>query len=67
MSATFEIGGRAIGAGEPVLVVAELSASHNGDLEEAVHSYAPRREGAASVLDRVSPKVTGRGRGKSGD
>ena len=50
MSATFKIGGRAIGAGELVLVVAELSANHNGELEEAVRLvHAAKAAGADAV------------------
>jgi N,N'-diacetyllegionaminate synthase len=36
MSATIEIAGRKVGAGEPVLVVAEAGVNHNGSLERAL-------------------------------
>jgi pseudaminic acid synthase len=36
MTAAIDIGGRRIGPGEPVYVVAELSANHKGDLDRAI-------------------------------
>ena len=35
MSQVVEIGGRAVGAGEPTWVIAEIGINHNGDLELA--------------------------------
>ena len=46
---TFKIGEREVGPGHPVLVVAELSGNHNGDLDiatkliEAAHSAVKPR------------------------
>ncbi len=34
-AAVVEIGGRWVGAGEPVLVIAEIGINHNGSLEMA--------------------------------
>jgi pseudaminic acid synthase len=44
------IGGRAVGSGHPALIVAELSANHNGSLERAVDTI---RRAAASGADAV--------------
>jgi len=32
---TFDIGGRAVGSGEPTFIIAEAGSNHNGDLDTA--------------------------------
>jgi pseudaminic acid synthase len=50
MSPQIEIAGRSVGPNEPVFVVAELSANHNGKLEEAVRLvHAAKAAGADAV------------------
>lgn len=44
------IGGRAIGPGEPVYVVAELSANHNQDFEEAIKLVHAAHEAGADAV-----------------
>jgi len=48
--AAFTIGGRKIGAGEPVYIVAELSANHNQSFEEAVRLVAAAKEAGADAV-----------------
>ncbi|MBA3534483.1 MAG: pseudaminic acid synthase [Ardenticatenales bacterium] len=50
MSHSFRINGRAIGAGAPIYVVAELSANHNHDFDQAIHLLeAAKTSGADAV------------------
>lgn len=46
----FEIGGRLVGPGEPVLIAAELSANHTGSIARAIESIrAAKRAGADAI------------------
>jgi len=49
-AAAFTIAGRKIGAGEPVYIVAELSANHNQSFEEAVRLVAAAKEAGADAV-----------------
>lgn len=50
MSATIEIGQRIIGVGQPVYVIAEVSANHHQDFEEAVKIiHAAKNAGADAI------------------
>jgi pseudaminic acid synthase len=46
----FEINGRKIGAGEPVYVIAELSANHNQDFDQAVRIIRSAKEAGADAV-----------------
>jgi pseudaminic acid synthase len=50
MNATIEIGGRVIGPGEPVYVVAELSANHHRDYGQAVRLIQTARAVGADAV-----------------
>ncbi len=50
MSETIVINGRQIGAGFPVYVVAELSANHNQDFEQAVRLVRAAKEAGADAI-----------------
>ncbi len=50
MAAEITIGGRKIGAGHPVFIVAELSANHNGDFEQAVALLNAAKEAGADAV-----------------
>jgi N-acetylneuraminate synthase len=50
MPRTFEIEGRRIGEGEPVFVVAEMSANHNGSYDEAVRILEAAKEAGADAV-----------------
>ncbi|HEY2990943.1 MAG TPA: pseudaminic acid synthase [Candidatus Binatia bacterium] len=50
MAADITIGGRKIGAGHPVFIVAELSANHNGDFEQAVTLVKAAKEAGADAV-----------------
>ena len=45
-----EINGRRIGQGEPVYIVAEMSANHNQDFDEAVHIIEVAKEVGADAI-----------------
>lgn len=50
MDQTIEINGRLIGSGLPAYIVAEMSANHNGDLNEAVKIIEAAKEAGADAL-----------------
>ncbi len=50
MNTCFEINGRRIGAGSPVYVVAEVSANHNQDFDQAVRIVHTAREAGADAI-----------------
>jgi pseudaminic acid synthase len=50
MSACIEIGGRAIGPGHPTYVVAEMSANHNQDFEQAIKILGAARDAGADAI-----------------
>jgi pseudaminic acid synthase len=50
MTTSFTIGGRQIGAGQPVYVVAELSANHNHDFEQAVRLIQACKDSGADAV-----------------
>jgi len=47
---TFEINGRRIGPGEPVYIVAEMSANHNQDFDRAVEIIGAAKEAGADAI-----------------
>jgi pseudaminic acid synthase len=50
MSRVFHIGDRAIGAGHPVYVIAELSANHNQNFDQAVQIVKAAKEAGADAI-----------------
>jgi pseudaminic acid synthase len=50
MTAHIEIGGRRIGAGEPVYCIAEVSANHNQDFEQAVRIIEAAKDAGADAV-----------------
>jgi pseudaminic acid synthase len=50
MTPQFEISGRKIGPGHPVYIVAEMSANHNHDFEQAVQILSAAREAGADAV-----------------
>lgn len=50
MTGYVEVGGRRIGSGYPVYVVAELSANHNQSFDEAVHLVHAAKESGADAI-----------------
>ncbi len=50
MRAWFEIGGRKVGPGYPTYIVAEMSANHNQDFEQAVKILRAAQEAGADAL-----------------
>lgn len=50
MTATLSIAGRAIGAGQPPYVIAELSGNHNGEIGRAVRLIEAAREAGADAV-----------------
>ena len=50
MEATIEIGGRRIGPGYPTYIVAEMSANHNKDFDEAVRILEAAKEAGADAI-----------------
>ena len=48
--ASIEIGGRSIGRGHRPLIVAEMSANHNGSLEAALRIVRAAAEGGADAI-----------------
>ena len=50
MQATFRIDGRAIGPGYPVYIVAEMSANHNQDFDQAVQLVHAARDAGADAV-----------------
>jgi pseudaminic acid synthase len=50
MSETITINGRSVGAGHPTYVVAELSANHNQDFEQAVRIVKAARQAGADAV-----------------
>ena len=59
MMTSIQINGRAVGAGEPVYVIAELSANHNQDFDQAVRIIrAAKQAGADAVkLQTYTPET----------
>jgi pseudaminic acid synthase len=50
MNSTFKINGRTVGSGEKVYIVAEMSANHNRDFEEAVRILKAAKEAGADAI-----------------
>jgi N-acetylneuraminate synthase len=50
MTPRFEISGRVIGAGQPVYIVAEMSANHNQDFEQAARILCEARKAGADAV-----------------
>jgi pseudaminic acid synthase len=50
MDAYFSIGGRTIGCGHPVYIVAELSANHNQDFDQAVRIIHAAKDAGADAV-----------------
>jgi len=50
MSFHIEIGGRKVGAGQPVYVIAEMSANHNQNFEDAVRLLHAAKEAGADAI-----------------
>jgi sialic acid synthase SpsE len=46
----FEIGGRPVGSGAPLFVIAEIGLNHGGSRDEAVHLVRAAAEGLASAI-----------------
>ena len=54
MSRFIEINGRRIGPGMPTYIVAEMSANHNQDFEQAVHIIEAARAAGADAITQVA-------------
>ncbi|MGE5370803.1 MAG: pseudaminic acid synthase [Solirubrobacterales bacterium] len=50
MRSWIEIGGRKVGPGEPVYIIAEISANHNQDLQQALDLVKAAREAGADAI-----------------
>lgn len=50
MSVSFQIGNRLIGTGHPTYIIAELSANHNQDIEQAVRLIHAAKESGADAI-----------------
>ena len=50
MAIQLDIGGRRVGPGEPVYIVAEMSANHNGDYQQAVDILRAAKDAGADAV-----------------
>jgi pseudaminic acid synthase len=50
MTSTFSIGGRTIGPGQPVYMIAELSANHNQDFDQAARIIQAAKDAGADAV-----------------